>query len=42
MCECLEILGLCFLINMLSQEKLDVLVLESGCSGFCGFADKTE
>jgi hypothetical protein len=41
MCECLEIIGVCFLVNMLSLEKPDVLVLETGCSSFCGFADKT-
>jgi hypothetical protein len=41
MCECLEIIGVYFLINMLSLEKLDVLVLETECSGFCDFADKT-
>jgi hypothetical protein len=38
--ECLEIIGVCFLVNMLSLEKPGVLVLETGCSGFCGFADK--
>jgi hypothetical protein len=42
MCECLEIIGVCFLVNTLSLEKPDVLVLETGYSGFCGFADKTE
>jgi hypothetical protein len=26
MCECLEIIGVCFLVNMLSLEKPDVLV----------------
>jgi hypothetical protein len=26
MCECLEIIGVCFLVNMLSLEKLDVSV----------------
>jgi hypothetical protein len=31
--------GVCFLVNMLSLKKLDVLVLETGCSNFCGFAD---
>jgi hypothetical protein len=41
MCECLEIIGVCFLVNMLSLKKLDVPVLETGCSDFCGFADKT-
>jgi hypothetical protein len=41
MCECLEIIGVCFLVNMLSLEKLDVSVLETKCFGFCGFADKT-
>jgi hypothetical protein len=40
MCECLEIIGVCFLVNMLSLEKLDVPVLETGCFSFCGFADK--
>jgi hypothetical protein len=42
MCECLKIIGVCFLVNMSSLKKLDVLVLETGCSGFYGFADKTE
>jgi hypothetical protein len=42
MCECLKIIGVCFLVNMSSLEKLDVPVLETGCSGFYGFADKTE
>jgi hypothetical protein len=41
MCECLKIIGVCFLVNMLSLEKLDVPVLETGCSVFCVFADKT-
>jgi hypothetical protein len=41
MCECLEIIGISFLINMLSLEKPDIPVLETGCSGFCGFTDKT-
>jgi hypothetical protein len=41
MCECLEIIGVCFIVNMLSLEKPDVPVLEIGCSGFCDFADKT-
>jgi hypothetical protein len=41
MCECLEIIGVCFLVNILSLEKLDVLVLEIGCSNFRGFANKT-
>jgi hypothetical protein len=41
LCECLEITGVCFLVNILSLEKLDVPVLETGCSSFCGFADKT-
>jgi hypothetical protein len=41
MCECLEIIGVCFLINMLSLEKPEVAVLETGSSSFCGFADKT-
>jgi hypothetical protein len=41
MCECLVIIGVRFLINMLSLEKLDVPVLETECSSFCGFADKT-
>jgi hypothetical protein len=39
-CECLEIIGVCFIINMLSLKKPDVLVLETGCSSFYGFADK--
>jgi hypothetical protein len=42
MCECFEIIGVCFLVNMLSLKKSDVSVLETGCSGFCDFADKTE
>jgi hypothetical protein len=41
MCECLEIIGVCFLINMLSLEKPDVPILETGCFGLYGFADKT-
>jgi hypothetical protein len=41
MCECLKIIGISFLINMLSLEKPDIPVLETGCSGFCGFTDKT-
>jgi hypothetical protein len=41
MCECLEIIGVCSLVNMLSLEKLDVPVLEIGCSDFCDFVDKT-
>jgi hypothetical protein len=41
MCECLEIISMCFLVNMLSLEKLYVPVLETGCIGFCGFTDKT-
>jgi hypothetical protein len=41
MCECLEIIDVYFLVNMLSVLKLDVLVLETGCSDFCGFVDKT-
>jgi hypothetical protein len=41
MCECLKIIGVCFLVNILSLEKPDVLVLETGCSSFYGFADKT-
>jgi hypothetical protein len=40
MCECHEIIGVCFLVNMLSLEKPDVSVLEIGCSGFYDFADK--
>jgi hypothetical protein len=42
MCECIEIIGVCFLVNMLSLEKLDAPVLETGYSSFCGFANKTE
>jgi hypothetical protein len=42
MCKCLKIISACFLVNMMSLEKLDVLVLETGCSEFCGFANKTE
>jgi hypothetical protein len=41
MCECLEIIGVCFVVNMLSLKKSDVPVLETGCFSFCGFADKT-
>jgi hypothetical protein len=41
MCECLKIIGVCFLVNMLSLEKPDILILETGCSDFCGFAGKT-
>jgi hypothetical protein len=41
MCECLKIIGVCFLVNMLSLENLYVSVLETGCSGLCGFVDKT-
>jgi hypothetical protein len=41
MCECLKIIGVYFLVNMLTLEKLDVSVFETGCSGFCGFTDKT-
>jgi hypothetical protein len=40
MCECLEIIGICFLVNMLSLKKLNVSILETGCFNFCGFADK--
>jgi hypothetical protein len=40
MYECLEIIGVYFLVNMLSLEKPDVSVLETGCYSFCGFADK--
>jgi hypothetical protein len=31
----------CVFVNMLSLEKSDVPVLETECSGFCGFTDKT-
>jgi hypothetical protein len=41
MYECLEINGVYFLVNMLSLEKPDVPILETGCSSFFGFADKT-
>jgi hypothetical protein len=41
MCECFKINGVCFLVNMLSLEKMDVPVLEIRCFDFCGFADKT-
>jgi hypothetical protein len=41
MCECLKIIGVCFLVNMLCLKKPDILVLETRCSSFCGFADKT-
>jgi hypothetical protein len=34
MCECLEIIGVCFLVNMLSLEKLDDSVFQTGLSGF--------
>jgi hypothetical protein len=40
MCKCVKIIGICFLVNMLSLKKLDVPVLETRCSGFCAFADK--
>jgi hypothetical protein len=40
MCECLKIIGVCFLVNMLSLEKPDVPVLETGCFSFFSFADK--
>jgi hypothetical protein len=40
MCECLEIIGVYFLLNMLSLEKLDVSVLQTGCSSFYGFTDR--
>jgi hypothetical protein len=33
-CECLEIIGVCFLVNMLSLKKSDVSVLKIGCFGF--------
>jgi hypothetical protein len=33
-CECLEIIGVCFLVNMLSLKKPDVSVLKIGCFGF--------
>jgi hypothetical protein len=42
MCECLEIIGVCFLVNMLSLKKSDVPILEIGCPGICGFTDKTK
>jgi hypothetical protein len=41
MSECLKIICICFLVNMLSLEKSDVPVLETECSSFYGFADKT-
>jgi hypothetical protein len=46
MCECLEIIGVCFIVNMPSLENLDVpvfvvllkkpndLVFQTGLSGF--------
>jgi hypothetical protein len=34
LCECLEIIGVCFLINMLSLEKLDDPVSQIGLSSF--------
>jgi hypothetical protein len=37
MCECLEIIGVCFFANMLSIEKLDVPILETGFSVFLWF-----
>jgi hypothetical protein len=40
MCEWLEIISVCFLVNMLSLEKPDALVLGTGYFSFCGFADK--
>jgi hypothetical protein len=42
MCECHKIIGVCFLVNMLSLKKLNVPVLQTGCYGFCGFANKIE
>jgi hypothetical protein len=40
MYECLEIIGVYFLVNMLSLKNPNVPILETGCSSFCGFADK--
>jgi hypothetical protein len=34
MCECIEINGVCFLVNMLSLKKLDDLVSQTGLSCF--------
>jgi hypothetical protein len=34
MCECLKIIGVYFLVNMLSLKKSDVPILEIGCSSF--------
>jgi hypothetical protein len=33
-CEVLEINGVCFLVNMLCPKKLNVPVLQIGCSSF--------
>jgi hypothetical protein len=40
MCECIEIIVVCFLVNMLSLKNPNVPVLETGCFSFCGFANK--
>jgi hypothetical protein len=34
MCKCLKIIGVCFLVNMLSLEKLDDPVFQTGLSDF--------
>jgi hypothetical protein len=34
MCKCLEIISVRFLVNMLSLEKLDDPVFQTGLSGF--------
>jgi hypothetical protein len=34
MCECLQIIGVCFLVNMLSLEKPNDPVSQTGLSGF--------
>jgi hypothetical protein len=41
MCEYLEIIGVCLLVNMLNLEKPDVPILETRCFDFCDFVDKT-
>jgi hypothetical protein len=40
MFECLEIIGVYFLVNMPSLKNPDVPVLETRCSGFYAFANK--
>jgi hypothetical protein len=40
--ECLKIIGVCLLVNMLSLEKSDAPVLEIGCFSFCGLLIKSD